>query len=461
MTFTSLAFLFYFLPVTLLIYHLSPPKAKNGVLLVISLVFFSASGIRFLFPFLGLIVIHNWLGRWIEQQRGTVLGKTLVAACVVLDVGFMLLPKYSAAVLEALRGISLGQGLTVQSLQILGVSYFSFKLISYVADVYTGVVPAEKNLIDFAAYVTDYPQLIIGPIVRYRDLAEQLKHPESRMQQGMLSEGFQMFIIGMAKKLLLADGLGKLWAEIGSPGGIGLTNGSAGFAWLCVIAFSLQLYFDFSGYSEMSNGLSLMLGFRCTENFRYPYVADSISDFWRRWHMSLSSFFRDYIYIPMGGSRRGALRQIAAMLAVWVTTGLWHGVTGNYLVWGLYHFALLLAEKYVLRDRLKRRTAGGHIYVIAAVVLGWALFAADGAVITVGALLEKLFSFTWGTDVLYALKNYGVRILLGSLMATPIPGNYWRRVSGWGKAPILLILLLMCLAAIEGGSSSTALYAAF
>lgn len=459
MTFTSLAFLFFFLPVTLLIYHLIPPKAKNVALLIISLVFFAASGIHFLLPFLGLILIHHCLAPWIERQRGTLLGKVLVAVCVALDVGFMMLPKCSALVLEALRSLSLGRGLTAQSLQILGVSYFSFKLISYVADVYMGKVQAETNLIDFAAYVTAYPQLIVGPIVRYRDIAEQLKHPERRMQPGYFSEGSQMFVVGMSKKLLLADGLGKLWAEIGTSEGLGLANVSGSFAWLCLIAYSLQLYFDFSGYSEMSNGLSLMLGFRCIDNFHLPYTASSMSDFWRRWHISLSNFFRDYIYIPMGGSRRGPRRQIAAMLAVWVTTGLWHGVTGNYLMWGLYHFALLLAEKYLLRDWLKQRTA--HVYVIAASVLGWTLFAADGTVITVAALLGKLCSFSWGTDALYALRNYGVLMTVGILWATPIPGGWWQRMNRWAKAPILLLLLLLCLAAIEGGSSSTALYAAF
>lgn len=461
MTFTSLAFLFFFLPVTLLIYHLIPPKAKNFALLIISLLFFAASGIRFLLPFLGLILIQYCLARWIERQRGTLLGKTLVAVCVALDLGFMMLPKCSALVLEALRGLSLGQGLTVQSLQILGVSYFSFKLISYIADVYTGKVQAETNLIDFAAYVTAYPQLIVGPIVRYRDIAQQLKHPESRMQPGYFSEGAQMFVVGMSKKLLLADGLGKLWAEIGTNEGLGLANGSASFAWLCLIAYSLQLYFDFSGYSEMSNGLSLMLGFRCIDNFRLPYTADTMSDFWRRWHISLSNFFRDYIYIPLGGSRRGPRRQIAAMLAVWLTTGLWHGVTGNYLLWGLYHFALLLTEKYLLRDWLRQKKAECHIYVIAAAVLGWALFAADGTVITVAALLGKLCSLSWGTDALYALRNYGVLMAVGILCATPIPGRWWQRMNSRVKAPILLLLLLMCLAAIEGGSSSTALYAAF
>lgn len=461
MTFTSLIFLFFFLPVTMLLYHLLPPRAKNGALLCFSLVFFALSGIRFLPAFLGLILVHYFFGRWIQGRRGTDLGKVLTAACIVLDVGVLLLPKCGAMVLEALRAMAMGQGLTAQSLQILGVSYFSFKLISYIADVYMEKVQAERNLITFAAYVAAYPQLIVGPIVRYRDLAEQLKHPESRMEKGMLSEGAQMFLFGMAKKVLLADGLGKLWAEIGAEGGIGLENVSTGFAWLCLIAFSLQLYFDFSGYSEMSNGLSLMLGLRCPENFLAPYTAATMSEFWRRWHISLSSFFRDYIYIPLGGSRRGPGRQVLAMLAVWLTTGAWHGLTGNYLAWGVYHFALLLAEKYLLRRWLSRKSAVAHGYVVVGAVLGWALFAADGTVLTVGALLGKLFSCSWGSDIGYAVRNYGILLLAGSLWSTPLPGAWWRRVHTRYQAPILLALLMLCLAAIVGGSSSAALYAGF
>lgn len=240
----------------------------------------------------------------------------------------------------------------------LGISYYTFKLISYTADVYTGKIKAERSPVVFAVYVLMYPQLIVGPIVKYRDMADVLHQTQGRCTLQKAQDGAEMFVFGLAKKVILADSIAALWQDIIGTGGIGLANASLPLAWLGIIAYSLQLYFDFAGYSEMSNGLSLMMGFECPANFNLPYISGSITEFWRRWHISLSGWFRDYIYIPLGGNRCSAGRQMLNMLAVWALTGIWHGANWNFICWGLYYFVLLVIEKNFLMKYLKKARSG-------------------------------------------------------------------------------------------------------
>ena len=295
----------------------------------------------------------------------------------------------------------------------LGISYYIFKIISYEVDVCTGKIAPEKNFITFAVYVLFFPQLIVGPIVKYREMADQLHDGANRCTPARAEHGADLFVFGLAKKVILADSIGALWTDIIGAGGVGLTNVSTPLAWLGIIAYSLQLYFDFAGYSEMSNGLAALLGFDCPANFNLPYISGSITEFWRRWHITLSGWFRDYIYIPLGGNRKGQARQLLNMFLVWAATGIWHGASWNFIAWGLYYFVLLTIEKTFLLKYLKKGKVWPHIYTLFFVVLGWGIFTANQPGAPLGLLLQKLFVPQGGISPVYYLRNYGVLLVLG------------------------------------------------
>ena len=346
----------------------------------------------------------------------------------------------------------------------MGISYYIFKLISYVADVYTRKTEPEKNLIDFSAYVLFFPQLIVGPIVRYRDMAQTLHTGKGRCTLQKAEDGAIQFVFGLAKKVILADSIGMLWQDIIAPdGGVGLANASTPLAWLGILAYSLQLYFDFAGYSEMSNGLSRMMGFECPANFNLPYMATSITDFWRRWHISLSMWFRDYVYIPLGGNRCSKGRQILNMLVVWALTGFWHGANWNFLCWGLYYFVLLVIEKYLLRGVLQKGRGWQRVYTLFFVVLGWGIFTANAAGAPLGLLMSRLFLPQGGVSPLYFLRNYGVLLLLGCLFSTSLPGWLWEKTRRILPLRLLLFagVMLLSIAFVVASTGSTALYADF
>ena len=373
MVFNSVVFLFCFLPLALLVYYLVPGKGKNAVLLLESLIFYCWTGITWL-PLIAVLIAVNYLaGLFLGRRKGGGRKLVLVLA-VVVSAAALIFFKYTNFLIDTLNQIA-GPGLSslsFLSVLPLGISYYIFKLISYVADVYTRKTEPEKNLIDFSAYVLFFPQLIVGPIVRYRDMAQTLHTGKGRCTLQKAEDGAVQFVFGLAKKVILADSIGMLWQDIIAPdGGIGLANASTPLAWLGILAYSLQLYFDFAGYSEMSNGLSRMMGFECPANFNLPYMATSITDFWRRWHISLSMWFRDYVYIPLGGNRCSKGRQILNMLVVWALTGFWHGANWNFLCWGLYYFVLLVIEKYLLRGVLQKGRVWQRVYTLFFVVLGW------------------------------------------------------------------------------------------
>ncbi|MDD4850325.1 MAG: MBOAT family protein [Gemmiger sp.] len=450
MVFNSVVFLFCFLPLGLLVYYLAPGGLKNAVLLLESLLFYCWSDSRFL-PLIVVLVVVNYLAGLLmgSLPQGQPARKAVLAVAVVLSAGALVLFKYTAWLLDTLSGLS-GLNLTgpaILRLLPLGISYYIFKLISYVADVYTGKIKPEQDFIAFGAYVVMFPQLLVGPIVKYRDIADQLHTVQNRCSLPKIQAGAEMFVFGLAKKVLLADGVGALWQGVigvwagnsQTTAGVGLANASTPLAWLGIIAYSLQLYFDFAGYSEMSNGLSKMMGFDCPANFNLPYISASITEFWRRWHISLSSWFRDYIYIPLGGNRKGLPRQILNMLAVWALTGVWHGANWNFICWGLYYFLLLTLEKAFLLKYLQKGRIWPHIYTLFLVVLGWGIFTANSAGAPLGLLLYKLFVPQGGVSALYFLRSYGVVLAAGIVCSTPLPGRLW----AWAKAhtPVRLALL--------------------
>ena len=465
MVFNSVVFLFCFLPLALLVYYLVPGKGKNAVLLLESLIFYCWTGITWL-PLIAVLIAVNYLaGLFLGRRKGGGRKLVLVLA-VVVSAAALIFFKYTNFLIDTLNQIA---GLGLSSLNFLsvlplGISYYIFKLISYVADVYTRKTEPEKNLIDFSAYVLFFPQLIVGPIVRYRDMAQTLHTGKGRCTLQKAEDGAVQFVFGLAKKVILADSIGMLWQDIIAPdGGIGLANASTPLAWLGILAYSLQLYFDFAGYSEMSNGLSRMMGFECPANFNLPYMATSITDFWRRWHISLSMWFRDYVYIPLGGNRCSKGRQILNMLVVWALTGFWHGANWNFLCWGLYYFVLLVIEKYLLRGVLQKGRVWQRVYTLFFVVLGWGIFTANAAGAPLGLLMSRLFLPQGGVSPLYFLRNYGVLLLLGCLFSTSLPGWLWEKTRRILPLRLLLFagVMLLSIAFVVASTGSTALYADF
>ena len=465
MVFNSVVFLFCFLPLALLVYYLVPGKGKNAVLLLESLIFYCWTGITWL-PLIAVLIAVNYLaGLFLGRRKGGGRKLVLVLA-VVVSAAALIFFKYTNFLIDTLNQIA---GLGLSSLSFLsvlplGISYYIFKLISYVADVYTRKTEPEKNLIDFSAYVLFFPQLIVGPIVRYRDMAQTLHTGKGRCTLQKAEDGAVQFVFGLAKKVILADSIGMLWQDIIAPdGGVGLANASTPLAWLGILAYSLQLYFDFAGYSEMSNGLSRMMGFECPANFNLPYMATSITDFWRRWHISLSMWFRDYVYIPLGGNRCSKGRQILNMLVVWALTGFWHGANWNFLCWGLYYFVLLVIEKYLLRGVLQKGRGWQRVYTLFFVVLGWGIFTANAAGAPLGLLMSRLFLPQGGVSPLYSLRNYGVLLLLGCLFSTSLPGWLWEKTRRILPLRLLLFagVMLLSIAFVVASTGSTALYADF
>lgn len=467
MQFHSVIFLFAFLPLSLLLYYAAPGRAKNAVLLLESIVFYGWGAIKFLPLALFLAASGYCFGRLIARCKGQKPRRAILLLAVLLQIGTLLLFKYGSYLSQLLTRLVQGEALSVFEVLPLGISYYCFKLVSYEADVYMEKCAPEQNMVTFLTYVLMFPQIIVGPIMRYRDAASFLHGSGKRCQTERMEEGVKLFVFGLAKKVLLADAIGQLWSEVRT--GIGVENASSGLVWLGVIAFSLQLYFDFAGYSEMSNGMSRLFGVECGPNFDRPYQARSITDFWRRWHISLSGWFRDYIYIPLGGIRGSAARRVFNTLAVWVATGIWHGSTLNFLLWGLYYFVLLNIERWLMRhvskhlQHRKRYQAVQHLYTLFFVVVGWGIFAASGNPVSVGLLLNKLFFFQGGISAAYYLRCYGVVLSIAVLDCTGMFGWFWDK---WERHMVLRslcvgALFVVCVAFMVGGTNQTALYAAF
>ncbi len=459
MVFSSIPFLYYFLPAVLAVYFLTPRKGKNAVLLLASLIFYGWGELRLL-PLMAFTILLCYVcGLGIERSRKR--KKLWLLASIVISVGLLGVFKYADFFIGSLNTVT---GLKIPLLHLalpVGISFYTFQCLSYTIDVYRGSVPAQKNLINFGAYVALFPQLIAGPIVRYADIARELEHREHSWDNA--AAGLRRFLVGLGKKVILADNFALLIRLFRQSG-----EKSVLFYWMYAVAFTLNIYFDFSGYSDMAIGLGRVLGFHFVENFNYPYLSGSVTEFWRRWHISLGSWFRDYVYIPMGGSRVSRWRWVLNILTVWMLTGLWHGAAWNFVLWGLLFAALLLAEKWI---PVLQRLPGvlRHGYVLLAVVLSFVLFNAD-SLAQAGQDFAGLFGFgslsLTSAETLYYLKSYAVLFVLGILGSTPVVKNAAWRIDGTKagvvlEAAAMLALLIVCTAYLVDGSFSPFLYFRF
>ena len=462
MIFSSIPFLYYFLPVVLLVYGLTPRKGKNAVLLLFSLVFYGWGEPKYLAVMMVCTALGYGFGLALGRAGRPGVRKALLAASVLSSLSFLVYFKYADFFLSnfnALTGASLP---LLQMTLPVGISFYTFQILSYTVDVYRGEAQVQKNPIDLACYVTMFPQLIAGPIVRYTDVAEQLK----QRGRGDFQKGASRFLVGLGKKILFANLLGEVCAAWR-----GTQDGSVLFSWLYAVSYTLHIYFDFSGYSDMAIGLGALLGFRFPENFNYPYIAASVTEFWRRWHMTLSRWFRDYVYIPLGGNRKGMGKQLRNILIVWLLTGFWHGAAWNFLCWGLYFAALLILEKLVLLRFLEKHRIFGHVCLLLAVVFGFVLFDAatlSGAWDCIRGMLGLEGLPIASAEGAYLLKSNALLLILAALGATPLPKHIAKVLEArCPKAAALLhpaalcALLLICTAYLVDGSYNPFLYFRF
>ncbi len=424
MLFSSLTFLYYFLPLTLVLYFLSPKRLKNTVLLLTSLVFYGWGEPKYVL-LMGLSILLGYgFGLLVEKYRDKKAGGAFCAISVAVSLSFLLCFKYADFFLVNLNKAA-GLALPLPGLALpIGISFYTFQIISYTADVYRGE-KAQRNPIHLAAYVSMFPQLIAGPIVRYSNIAEQLRAREHSLKEAAL--GIRRFVIGLGKKILLANQLGELCAVFRAS-----QEKSVLFYWMYAIAFSLHIYFDFSGYSDMAIGLGRVLGFRFLENFNYPYISASVTEFWRRWHISLGSWFRDYVYIPLGGNRKGLGRQLVNILVVWMLTGFWHGAAWNFVLWGLYFAFFLMIEKLWLLKRLERSRYLSHIYTLFLVMISFVIFHGE----SMGQVVSDLAGLVGAggipfvsAEAVYYLRSFGVVLLAGGIGATPFVSALFRKIS--------------------------------
>ena len=466
MLFSSIPFLYYFLPCVLLLYLVAPRKLKNSVLLLSSLFFYGWGEPKYLILMLLSITQGYIFGRLVEKYRGQKRAKLFLTLSVVFSFLMLGYCKYADFFISSFNAVT---GLSIPLLKIalpIGISFYTFQIVSYVIDVYRGDVSAQRNYVNLAAYISMFPQLIAGPIVRYADIAGQLENRTHSTVKTSL--GVRRFIIGLSKKILLANVLGELVDVFKNA-----DERSVLFYWLYAVAYTLHIYFDFSGYSDMAIGLGHVFGFDFLENFNYPFISRSITEFWRRWHMSLGSWFRDYLYIPLGGNRVPRGRWIFNIAVVWAATGLWHGAAWNFVAWGIFFAVLLVLEKLFLKKWLERAPARGHIYVMLLVIISFVLFDATslrGAGETIGAMFGAGGLPAVSFEALYNLRSYAVVLILGIIGSTPLPKlavERIRKTSGGAvlinaAEPVALVALLaVSTAFLIDGSFNPFLYFRF
>ena len=420
MVFSSIVFLYIFLPIMLLIYFVVPRKLKNAVMILASLIFFAWGEIRYIFIMLILAVMDFFCGKGINKNEGN---KPKQKLYLFIDIGVNLLIlfffKYADFIIANINEI-LNTQIPLLNIPLpIGVSFNTFQSLSYIIDVYRGTVKCEKSFYNYLTYTTLFPQIIAGPIVRYETVDEELETKKISMDN--FSKGMRRFIIGLGKKVLIANNVGTLWniIEIGEYSEMSML-----LSWISIIAFALQIYFDFSGYSDMAIGLANIFGMDFDENFNYPYISKSITEFWRRWHITLGSWFRDYIYIPLGGNKKGFLKQIRNILIVWFLTGAWHGASWNFILWGLFFGVILILEKVILLKLLKKLpTWTNYVYTAFLVLISWVIFAFED----LGKVKDYLFTMFHlnktnivNAEGLYYLKNYFIIIVIGLILSTPV-----------------------------------------
>ena len=461
MIFSSLPFLFFYLMAVLAVYKLSPLKLRNLVLLLVSLFFYGwGEPVYIVIMFLSIAVdyVHGMLvERWRADGRKA---RRAVASSVFFNLAILIFFKYWDFIASNVNALT-GLGLPVLGLPLpIGISFYTFQTMSYTIDIYRQDAPVQKNIVSFGAYVTLFPQLIAGPIVRYKSVAEQLENRREDLDKFV--SGSQRFTVGAAKKVLLANAIGELWEQCLASEGL-----TAAGAWMGLAAYSFQIYFDFSGYSDMAIGLGRMLGFEFLENFNYPYISKSVVEFWKRWHISLTTWFREYVYFPLGGNRVSKAKWIRNILTVWLLTGIWHGAGWNFLLWGLYYGLLMLAERLFLGRWLEKLpNALRHGYTMIAVLLGWALFAVED----MGRLGAYLRSLSGGGGLFapvdgYRLRTYLPMLVILTIASTPLMKHVWEKLGERARSVLLPVLvlgaLILCTASLVDAGYNPFLYFRF
>ncbi len=466
MLFSGLPFIYYFLPVTLLLYFAVPKKLKNPVLLLASLVFYGWGEPSLLLLMVVSILCGYTAGLLTEKFRGTKKAKFVLIAEAVVSLGLLGYFKYADFFIDTVNTLT---GISLPLLHIalpIGISFYTFQTLSYVIDVYRGDTKAQKSLLTLALYVSMFPQLIAGPIVRYTDIASQLENRTHTLSKA--ASGVRVFTVGLCKKLLLADVLAELCASF-----LGAEESSLLFSWMYAIAYTMQIYFDFSGYSDMAVGLGRILGFEMPQNFRYPLISGSITEFWRRWHITLGSWFRDYVYFPLGGSRTSSLKHIRNLLVVWMLTGLWHGASWSFVVWGLYFAVLLIIEKKAVLRLTERHKPLRYLYVVPAILVSFVIFSsADNS--SAIDILKGMFGMG-GLPIIneesaYFIKSFAMVFLLGLVCATPLPKMLYQKmrttnagslICTIGEPLFIAVMLLIATSYPVDGSFSPFLYFRF
>ena len=464
MVFSTPLFLFYYLPLVLLVYYLTPLRFRNLVLLVASLFFYYWGEQAYTIIMLLSIVIDYTHGILVHRckEKGNDRGARLaVASSVIFNLAILFFFKYWDFAARSLQVAGIGFMPVLNISLPIGISFYTFQTMSYTIDVYRGDARVQKNMIHFGTFVTLFPQLIAGPIIKYKDLDDQLGSRSHCVDR--FASGARRFVVGLAKKLLLANNLGQLWDVFKATPAEELTFAGA---WLGIIAFAFQIYFDFSGYSDMAIGLGRMFGFEFMENFNFPYIAKSITEFWRRWHISLSTWFREYLYIPLGGNRCSKGRWLLNLLIVWAATGIWHGASWNYLFWGLYFFSLLILEKLLLNKWLEKLPpVFQHLYVMVLVLISWAIFALED-MSQLSAYLQVMFGLNRpplvNGQTLYHLRSFLPMLVIASIGSTPLVTKLWNRVESKMIRMLVLILgLILCTAYVVASTYNPFLYFRF
>ena len=464
MVFSSLIFLFAYLPLTLIVYYAVPRKARNIFLFFINLLFYGWGEPIMVTLMLVSIVINYAGGYFVEKCKPDKRkAKIPLIITIILDIGILAFFKYSGMIVDT---INLFPFLNLPTLEIslpIGISFYTFQTMSYVIDVYRDDAPVSKSFIDFGTYVALFPQLIAGPIVRYKDVAYQLRHRRETLEQ--FNRGVMLFMVGLGKKVLIANRMAAMWEAMQATT---QPNGVLG-SWIGIAGYTLQIYFDFSGYSDMACGLGNMLGFEFLKNFNYPYISKSVTEFWRRWHISLSTWFREYVYIPLGGNRRGIPRQILNLMIVWFLTGLWHGASYNFILWGVYYGLILIIEKFLLNKLLAKLSAAiKHIYTILIFMLGWVIFYFDD----MGRMFEffgSLFNFSNGLishQALVIFLRYAVILAIAIVGSTPLAAKLYGKIREKKYTFILetlfcVIVLLLATASLVSNSYNPFIYFRF
>lgn len=448
MVFSSLEFIFLFLPAFLLIYGTASKKYKNAVIFLGSIFFYSMGfrdlGMEKLLMntalFLLAILFNFIIGEFIQHFRKA--SKFWLTLGIIYNFSLLIFFKYTGFFLGNINSI-FGSELTVKSIALpIGISFYTFQNVSYIIDVYRRTVHSERSFINYGAYISMYPQLIAGPIVTYSTVAEQLQHRKHTIAK--VENGLKTFTIGLGYKVLLANQLGGMWSDLGM---IGYESISTSLAWMGIIAYSFQIYFDFMGYSYMAMGLGEIMGFTIPKNFDYPYLSVTMSEFWRRWHITLGSWFREYVYFPLGGSRcKEKSKVVRNFLVVWLFTGIWHGASWNFIVWGLVLFGLIMLERFVIGDFLNKYRIVGHLYMFLAIPLTWLLFAIEDFG-QIGLYFSKLFGIAAEGDVIINAKDYvkywniyGKFFIAGVILSTRVPEMIYKKIK---NTPIAAVLLLV------------------